>query len=163
MALNNSSCAGGCMKFGSHDDDGGQVSTRCLYTDFPPFLDRAQIANTTRPTVNLGKQTDLESSFRPCMSRIEGGCRTLRIPDALNFDYLPFGWQQPDTRPWTFRVHTRQNVKDYCRMSPEDYMGEESCNNLKWKCIMSTIYPRDDDCLCPAPHQTNDVHKYVNV
>ena len=163
MALNNQQCAGQCMTFGSNDCDGGQIQTRCLYTDFLPFLGRAQIANTTRPTVKLGPQTELETSFRPCMARIEGGCRTLRIPDALNFDYLPFGWQQRDIRAFDNNIHSRQNVKDYCRMSPEDYMGEGTCNNKRWKCVMSTIYPRSDPCLCPAPHQTNTTFKYVNV
>lgn len=87
--------------------------------------------------------------------------REFQLPDGLNFDYLPYGWQQPDTRPLYYKVDTRQMSKDFCRMSPEDYLGESSCDNARWKCVMSSIYPRDDPCQYPPPHQTNTVYKYV--
>ena len=167
-------CAGQCQQFGSHDDQGGRMQTRCLHVQFPAFFDRALMANTTRPQVGMGsmddygRQTDVNSSLRPCHSRIEGGCREMRIPDALNFDYLPFGWQQPDTRPWTFRVDTRQAIKDQCRAAPESWIGGTQHCQSRWKC--QPVYPRDDDCaavsqagLDPYIQQYNDVYKLTLV
>lgn len=103
-------------------------------------------------------------SLGPCFPKMQNnGTRTYRIPDSLNFNYLPYGWQRPDYRPWHDIVHTRQNVIDYCRISTEDYMGTCNCNNRRWKCMMDRGYPRPSDpCSKNKPcHTTNTINKYV--
>jgi hypothetical protein len=132
---------------------GGVLQSRCFGVQFPAFFDRAQIADTTRPQVgdgtmeDYGRQTDIDSTLRPCITQLDGGCRTLRIPDGINFTYLPFGYQQPDTRPWTFRTDSRQDVKDLFRENPQDWTRANG--NGRWKYPES--YPRDVDCA-PDPY-----------
>lgn len=106
---------------------------------------------------------NFKGGLGPCFTKMQNrSWRTYRIPDSLNYNYLPYGWQRPDYRPWHYLVNTRQNVKDFCRMSPEDYMGDCNCNNRRWKCMMDFVYPRHDPCQYNKPcHSTNTVNKLV--
>lgn len=99
----------------------------------------------------------------PYFTRSEPSCRTFMIPDSINFAYLPYQWQQPDYRPLHYKVDSRQNVKDYCRLDPQDYMGTQNPSFNRWKCQQNVIYPRPEDPyqLAPSCHPTNTVFKLV--
>lgn len=80
--------------------------------------------------------------------------RTLRIPESISFDYLPFGYQQPDTRPWTLIVNERQIIKDSCYNSREDWIGTADCFG---RGRFPERYPDRDDRY----HSSNVVYRTV--
>lgn len=77
--------------------------------------------------------------------------RSTHVPSSWYFSYLPYGYQQPDTRPYTFLVDPRQAVKDKTYMDPLDFMGEHK------KCL----YRRRGTCQYDTFHETNTTYKLI--
>ena len=73
------------------------------------------------------------------------------VPTNWYFSYLPYGWQQPDTRPWTFLTDPRQQVKDRLYMDPLDFMGQYKKDR----------YRRQDTQSYGGFHETNTVYKLI--
>jgi len=124
----------------------------CYLSDFPPFFDRAQVANRNIPVMIPGIWIDIDNEMQRMQeyTRIKGGCRTYEVPDILNFNYLPYQIQQPDTRPWTNLVYERQCAKDLTRIDPTDYLGNTR---------PEFTYPKEYDCN--IDHSTNTVYKTI--
>lgn len=83
------------------------------------------------------------------------------LPPSLTFDYLPLGWQQCDTRPWTYPVDTRQDAKDTMRTSVANWMGEKDQYRSVWRRNIPTHYPRDNYAHDPYRNRTHEVWKTI--
>lgn len=136
------------------DASGGMMIDHFTRAQEPAFFNRAFMATTDIPNVPqgtpcaFGKHTDLETSMQyGCYTRLPGDNREYMIPDALNFDYLPYGWQQQDIAAFRLINDDRQTSLDKVQMAPSDVFQGSYYNGDAGGCkcfpFSQMIYPND--------------------
>lgn len=98
----------------------GNLRTRCTALQELPFQERAfdvNLGGRTIPMIGngsrsaIGDHVDIESDLRVHQTRRRAGCNSFRWRDGGGMNFLPYEWQQADTRPNHFTVSTRNVIK----------------------------------------------------